>query len=48
MLIPMRETAANSVEAQKAEILRRVSWGSQARSLQARLDTIKAMQQTHH
>lgn len=45
MLIPMRETAANSVEAKKAEILRRVQLGQQARSLQARLDTLKAMQQ---
>jgi hypothetical protein len=46
MLIPMRETAANSVEAKKAEILRRVQLNQQARSLQARLNTIKAMQPT--
>lgn len=46
MLIPMRETAANSAEAKKAEILRRVQLNQQARSLQARLDTIKAMQPT--
>ena len=45
MLIPMRETAANSAEAKKAEILRRVQLNQQARSLQSRLDAIKAMQQ---
>ncbi len=39
----MRETAANSVEAKKAENLRRVQLNQQARSLQARLDTIKAI-----
>lgn len=45
MLIPMRDTAANSVEAKKAEILRRVQLNQQARTLQARLNTLKAMQQ---
>ena len=45
MLIPMRDTAANSVEAKKAEILRRDQLNQQARTLQARLNTLKAMQQ---
>lgn len=45
MLIPTRETSANSMEAQKAEILRHTQLLQQARSLQNRLNTINAMQQ---
>jgi hypothetical protein len=46
MLIPMRETAANSLEAQKAEMVRHYQLLQQARSLKHRLNTIKAIQPT--